>query len=49
MVGRLARGLDQFGDDMGGRGFVGIAHAEVDDVLAGPARLKAQLADQNNT
>ncbi len=31
---RAARGLDHFFDDVGGRGAIGIAHAEVDDVFA---------------
>ena len=34
MRGRLGRDLGQLVDDMLGRGAVGIAHAEVDDVLA---------------
>ena len=29
--------FDELGDDVCGRGAVGIAHAEVDDVLAAPA------------
>ena len=35
---RVARGLAQFVHDMIGRGHVGIAHAEIDDVLAPGAR-----------
>ena len=46
MVGRLGRGLDQLGHDMRGRGLVGIAHAEVDDVLAGAPGLQTQFADR---
>ena len=46
MVGALGRGLDELVDDMRRRGLVGIAHAEIDDVLAGAARLETQLADR---
>ena len=37
MRGRLLRGLDELVDDVLGRGAVGIAHAEVDDVFAAAA------------
>ena len=46
MVGRLGRGLDQLGHDMRGRGRVGIAHAEVDDVLALAPGLQTQFANR---
>src|SRR6185437_5360654 len=46
MVGRLGCGLDQLGDDMGGRGRVGIAHAEIDDVLALAPGLQTQFANR---
>ena len=42
-VGAL-HGLDQLLDDVARRGLVGIAHAEVDHVLAAPARGELQLA-----
>ena len=34
----LERGFDHFVDDVPGRGAVGVAHAEVDDVFAAAAR-----------
>ena len=39
----LLRGLDHLVDDVLGRGAVGIAHAEVDDVFAAAARGDFQL------
>ena len=42
---RLADGLDQLVDDVLGRGEIGIAHAEVDDVGAGGAGLGLELVD----
>ena len=45
MVGRLDRRLDEFGDNMGRRRLVGIAHPEVDNVLTGAPSLQTQLTD----
>jgi hypothetical protein len=45
MVGRFGGSLDQLGDDMRRRGAVGIAHPEIDYVLAGAARGLAQITD----
>ena len=42
---RIAQRLDQLGDDMLGRRHVGIAHAEIDDVVAARARLGLELVD----
>ena len=42
---RLADGLDQLVDDVLGRGQIGIAHAEIDDVGAGGAGLGLELVD----
>ena len=42
---RLADRLDQLVDDVPGRGKVGVAHAEVDDVGAGGAGLGLELVD----
>ena len=39
------RGLHQLVDDMLRRGLIGIAHAEVDDVFAAPARRHFEFAD----
>src|SRR5260370_1342260 len=44
MVGGFAGGLDQLADDMRRRRLVGISHAEVDDILAGPARISSTSA-----
>ncbi len=44
MGDRLLRGLDHLVDDVLGRGAVGIAHAEVDDVFAAAARGDFHLA-----
>ena len=46
MIRRLGRGLDQLGHDMRRRGGVGIAHAEIDDVLALAPGLQAEFADR---
>ncbi len=40
MGARVLHRLDQFGDDVRRRRAVRIAHAEVDDVLAGASRLR---------
>ncbi len=40
---RIAHRFDQLGDDMLGRRHVGIAHAEIDDVIAARARLGLEL------
>ena len=40
-----AGGLDQLFDDVFRRRLIGIAHAEVDDVLAARARLGLQIVD----
>ena len=45
MRARVLHRLDQLGDDMRRRRAVGIAHAEVDDVLAGAARLRLGRVD----
>ena len=42
---RVARRLDQLVDDVGRRRQVRVAHAEVDDVATGGARLRLQLVD----
>ena len=44
MRGRLAGRFNELVDDVGGRGAVGIAHAEVDDVFATAARGGLHLA-----
>ena len=44
MGGGLLRGLDQLVDDVLGRGAVGVAHAEVDDVFAALAGGGLQFA-----
>ena len=45
VVGRLAHGLDQLLDHVRRARPVGVAHREVDDVLARPAGLELQVAD----
>ena len=45
MGARVLHRLDQLGDDVRRRRAVGIAHAEVDDVLAGAARLRLGRVD----
>ena len=45
VVDRLLRRLDQLLHDVRRRRSVGIAHREVDDVLAGAARRELQVAD----
>ena len=44
MGGGLLRGLDELVDDVLGRGSVGVAHAEVDDVFAAAAGAGLHLA-----
>ena len=46
MVPRVLRGLDELVDDVPGRGAVGVAHAEVDDVLAPGPRLDLEVGDR---
>ena len=43
VIARVLRGLDQLVDDVPGRGPVGVAHAEIDDVLAAGARLDLEI------
>ena len=43
MRGRLERRFDELVDNVFGRGAVGIAHAEIDDVDAAPARRSFHL------
>src|SRR5688500_152637 len=45
MVLRILRGLHELGDDVLRRGHVGIAHAEIDDVLAARARFGLEVVD----
>jgi hypothetical protein len=45
VVPRVARRLDELVDDRLGRGQVGIAHAEVHNVLARAARGRLQVVD----
>ena len=45
MDARVARGLAQLVDDVLGRRHVGIAHAEIDDVLAARARVRLEAID----
>src|SRR4029453_10839386 len=45
VIPRILRGLHQLVDDVPGRGAVGVAHAEVDDVLAPGPRLDLEVGD----
>src|SRR5262245_52103678 len=45
MVLGIPRRLDQLVHDVLGRGHVGVAHAEVDDVLAAGSRLGLEVVD----
>jgi hypothetical protein len=45
VVPRILGGLDELGDDVLRRRHVGVAHAEVDDVLAAGSRLRLQVVD----
>ena len=45
MVAGVLGGLDELGHDVLGRAQVGVAHPEVDDILAAGARLRLQIVD----
>ena len=45
MIGVLGGRLDQLRHDVRWRRLVGISHPEIDYVLAGTARLQAQVSD----